>query len=94
MRDRTQSHGTLIRRSTRRQLTASLKRNHGIPGTTTEGGVRETIATTSLAAKTGIIAKSANTRVEETRGAEEKKFHTVTSMAKTKAIGQMNAPSL
>jgi hypothetical protein len=56
--------------------------------------VRETIATTSLAAKTGIIAKSTNTRVKETKGAEEKKFHTVTSMAKTKAIGQMNAPSL
>jgi len=36
--------------------------------------VRETIATTSLAAKTGIITKSTNTRVEETKGAEEKKI--------------------
>ena len=43
-----------------------------IPGTKAKAGVREIIATTSLAAKIGIIVKSANTRVEETRGPKRK----------------------
>ena len=58
-----------------------------------KGRVRETIAMTGLAAKTGTIANTAIRRAEEKKGAEERKFHYVISMAKTKAIGPMNAPS-
>ena len=93
VRDRTRSHGTPIRRSTRRQSTASPKRSHEIPGTTAKAGVRETIAMTGLAAKTGTIANTAIRMAEEKKGAEERKFHSVISMAKTKTTGLTNAPS-
>ena len=68
------------------------------PGTT-RAGTREIIVMTGLvlktglAAKTDIITKTATRMAEERRGVEEKKFHSVTSMAEAKAIGQMNAPS-
>ena len=55
--------------------------------------MRETIAMTGLVAKTGNIAKNATRWDEERKRAEERKFHTVISMAKIKAIGQMSAPS-
>ena len=48
---------------------------------------------TGLAAKNDTIAKTVARKAEEKRGAEEKKHHFVTSMAKIMAIGPMNAPS-
>ena len=39
------------------------------------------------------IAKNDTTKAEETVAVEERKFHSVSSMARTKAIGQMNALS-
>ena len=98
VRGRIRSQGTQIRRSSRKQSAVSPKRSHEIPGTT-RAGTREIIATTGIVAKTGlaaktdIITKKATRMAEERRGLEEKKFHSVTSMAETKAIGQMNAPS-
>ena len=38
------------------------------------------------------ITKRDTTKAEETTVAEERKYHSVISMAKTKAIGQMNTP--
>jgi hypothetical protein len=76
----------------------SPRRSHGIP-CITKARMREAIATIDQAAKIGraakigTIAKTVTRKAEERREAEEKKPHSVTSMAKTKAIGQMNAPS-
>ena len=39
------------------------------------------------------IAKNDTTKAEETAAVEERKFHSVSSTGRTKAIGQMNAPS-
>ena len=39
------------------------------------------------------IAKNDTTKAEETTAVEERKFHSVSSMGRTKTIGQMNAPS-
>ena len=39
------------------------------------------------------IAKNDTTKAEETAAAEETKFHSVSSTGRTKAIGQMSAPS-
>jgi len=39
------------------------------------------------------IAKNDTTKAEETTAVEERKFHSVSSTGRTKAIGQMNAPS-
>ena len=39
------------------------------------------------------IAKSDIIEVEEKMATEEKRYHSVISMAKIKAIGRMNAPS-
>ena len=39
------------------------------------------------------IAKNDTTKAEETTAVEERKLHSVSSMGRTKAIGQMNAPS-
>ena len=64
-----------------------------IPGITVEGEVRETIATTNITAMSDTTAMSGTTGAEETTAAGKRKSRIVTSMAKIKAIGRMNAPS-
>ena len=76
----------------------SPRRTHGKPGIT-RVGVAEIITMIGLATKTGLpvmtgpAAKNDTIAKTVARKAEEKKHHFVTSMAKIKAIGPMNAPS-
>ena len=93
MRGRTRSHGTPTSRDSKKLSIMSPRRTHGKPGIT-RAGVTEIITMIGLATKTGLpvmtgpaakndtIAKTVARKVEEKRGAEEKKHHFVTSMAK------------
>jgi hypothetical protein len=56
-----------------------------------KGEARKIVVKIGTTVMTVTIAKNGITRAEETMGAEERKSHSTISMAKIKAIGQMNA---
>ena len=70
------------------QLTRFLKRSHATPGiTTTKEEASEIIVMRDTAAMRDPIAKSDIIEVEEKMATEEKRYHSVISMAKIRAIG-------
>ena len=60
---------------------------------TIEGEARERIAKRDTAAMKATTVKSDIIESEEKMATEEKRYHSVISMAKIKAIGRTNAPS-
>ena len=69
------------------------KKNPESPDTITGRKARGTATRKGPTALIVTIAKNDTTKAEETAAVEGRKFRSVFSTAKTKAIGQMNAPS-
>ena len=71
----------------------SPKKNPESPDTITGGKARGTVMIKDPATMIDTITKRDTTKAEETTVAEERKYHSVISMAKTKATELTNAPS-